>query len=290
MATYAIGDIQGCYQQFMKLLKKIDFEPGRDRLILVGDLINRGPNSLSVLQFAIRHESSIDIVLGNHELHLLAVLEGAKSARPVDNFHDVVSAPERETIREWLCSRPLAIHDPELNILVTHAGVYPDWNLEDCLARAREVEQVLQSPVRHEMFAHMFGNKPRRWKESHFGWKRIRFIINALTRMRYIKDNGKLDLAEVGPPGRQQPGRLPWFEFPEREKIDPTIVFGHWSSLGVVQEPGILALDSGCCWGGRLSAARLDCDPYEIISVRCKKSKVRTQVLHAELPSGHLNG
>ncbi len=277
MTTYAIGDIQGCYGQFLKLLKKIDFNPGHDRLILVGDLVNRGPDSLSVVRYAMEHESSVDMVLGNHELHLLAILDEVKKPRPFDNFHDIINAPDRNSIREWLCKQPMAIHDTALNIVVTHAGVHPDWTLVQCMERAREVEQVLQSTSRREMFNNMFGNKPGRWSQSHEGWKRTRFIINALTRMRYLTKRGKLDLSEVHPPGMQKPGRIPWFEFPTRKSIEETVVFGHWSSLGVFQKPGILALDSGCCWGQRLSAARLDRQPFEIISVRCKKRKVRQQ-------------
>ncbi len=274
MATYAIGDIQGCYRQFLKLLRKIDFDHQKDRLILVGDLVNRGPDSLAVVQYAMRHESSVEMVLGNHELHLLAVLDNIKAPRPLDNFHAIIDSPARNKIKDWLCSQPLAIHDPTLNIIVTHAGVYPFWSVAECLDYAAQIEAILQTTERKAMFMHMFGNKPRRWSESHHGWKRTRFIINTFTRMRYITARGKLDFDEVGPPGKQRPGRMPWFDFPDRKPIDETIVFGHWSSLGVLQQPGILALDSGCCWGRRLSAARLDCHPHKIISVRCKKRQV----------------
>ena len=276
MATYAIGDIQGCYQQFLKLLEKIKFDHNKDRLILVGDLVNRGPDSLSVVRYAMQHDESIDIVLGNHELHLLAVLDEVNPPRRLDRFDAIIEAPERSAIRDWLCNQPLAIHEPALNIVVTHAGIHPDWNLQTCLACAAQVQQVLKSPQRRLMFKKMFGNKPRRWSETLTGWKRTRFIINALTRMRYITARGKLDFNEVRPPGQHRPGRMPWFEYPQRQPIDATVVFGHWSSLGVVQKPGVLALDSGCCWGQRLSAARLDCSPHEIISVRCKKRDVRS--------------
>ncbi len=273
MATYAIGDIQGCYQQFLKLLNKIRFDPTSDRLLLTGDLVNRGPQSLAVLRYAIQYETSVDIVLGNHELHLLAVLDGTKPMRDVDTFHDIVRAPEREQIRQWLGSRPMAIHDPTLNILMTHAGVHPDWTLDDCLRHAQQIESILRSPERPAMLRHMFGNKPRRWSESYTGWRRTRFIINALTRMRYLTTTGKMDFTEVCAPGRQPTDLVPWFDLPTRRTINTTIVFGHWASLGVYHQPGLLALDSGCCWGRRLSAARLDCHPIEILSVRCKKSK-----------------
>ncbi len=272
MATYAIGDVQGCYQPFLKLLNKIKFNPSCDRLILVGDLVNRGPRSLDVVRYAMRYESSVDIVLGNHELHLLAILEGTKTARESDRFDDLIEAPDRQHICDWLCTRPLAIHDPTLNILATHAGVHPDWTLGDCLRHARLIEKMLRSSQRFELLSNMFGNQPRSWRESHTDWNRTRFIINALTRMRYITTSGKMDFAEVRSPTRQQSGLIPWFEYPTRRPIDATIVFGHWSSLGVHQQPGILALDSGCCWGRRLSAARLDCSPFEMFSVQCKKN------------------
>jgi len=278
VATYAIGDIQGCYRQLLKLLKKLEFNPQRDRLILLGDLVNRGPQSLEVIRYAMQNEASIDIVLGNHELHLLGVLDGVKLPRPTDTFHDVVNAPDREAIRDWLITRPMAIYEQTRNVVVTHAGIHPEWTLQECLELAKEVEEVLQGPERTAMFENMFGNKPRRWCDSHSGWKRTRFIINALTRMRYLTTSGKMDFEEVRPPGEQLPNLIPWFEYPNRKPIDATIVFGHWSALGVFQEPGVLSLDSGCCWGRRLSAARIDTRSFEIISVRCKKIKLPVSV------------
>ncbi len=273
MATYAIGDIQGCYRQLLKLLKKLEFNPNKDRLILLGDLVNRGPQSLEVIRYAMQNEASIEIVLGNHELHLLAVLDGVKIPRPTDTFHDVVSAPDREAIRDWLIKRPMAIYEQTPSVVVTHAGIHPEWTLQKCLELAKEVEDVLQGPERTAMFENMFGNKPRRWRDSYSGGKRTRFIINALTRMRYLTTSGKMDFEEVRPPGEQLPKLIPWFEYPNRKSIDATVVFGHWSALGVFQKPGLLSLDSGCCWGRRLSAARIDTRPFEIISVRCKKVK-----------------
>ncbi len=270
MPTYAIGDIQGRHKEFMQLLDRIGFSPGADRLILLGDLVNRGPDSLSVLEFAMRHEESIDTLLGNHDLYLLAVLEGVVQPRERDTFSDVLASAERSEIRQWLYRQPLAIHDPELNILAVHAGVHPFWTLEQTLSHSSEIESLLQSERRQELLSNMFGNKPRRWSESRTGWARSRFMINVFTRMRYIKRNGRLDYKEMRTRGEQARKLIPWFEFPGRIRIDPTIVFGHWSSLGVYQQPGILAMDSGCCWGRCLSAARLDGGSFMITQVSCR--------------------
>ncbi len=272
MATYAVGDIQGRYQEFCLLLDKIKFSPESDRLILLGDLVNRGPDSLSVVHYAMAHESCVDIVLGNHDLYLLAVLEDVAEPRERDTFSDVLNASKRTEIKQWLCSQPLVIHDSELNFLAVHAGIYPLWSLDDALDYADEIHQLLMSSERQSLMKHMFGNKPRCWSESLDGWKRLRFMINVFTRMRYIKRSGKLDFLEMRTLGEQKKNLLPWFEFPERTEIEPTIVFGHWSSLGVYMQPGILAMDSGCCWGRCLSAVRLDREPFVVTQIKCENN------------------
>ena len=269
MATYAIGDIQGCYSQFRNLLDEIDFVPSRDQLVLLGDLVNRGNESLSVVRFAMKHQQSVDVVLGNHDLFMLSVMEEVARIRPTDTFSDVLSAPDREEIHEWLCSRPLAIHDAKLNYLVVHAGIHPKWSLSDTMKYAQEIEIILQSKARKKLLRNMFGNRPRRWSNSLSGWNRIRFILNVLTRMRFISIDGCLDFEEVGTRASNQNKLVRWFDYPNRIEIKPTIVFGHWSSLGVFQSPGILAMDSGCCWGRCLSAARLDVKKPEITQVPC---------------------
>lgn len=271
MATYAVGDIQGRYNDFLRLLDRIRFSPERDNLILLGDLVNRGPNSLEVVRFAMSHATSIKTVLGNHDLYLLGALENVVELRERDNLSDILTAPDREDIREWICRQPLVINDPNLNILAVHAGVHPFWTLDDILAYAKEVEQVIASKTRSDFLTHMLGNKPRRWSESLTDWKRIRILVNVFTRMRFIKRNGKLDFKEFRTRGQQQKNLVPWFEFPGRVKIKPTIIFGHWSTLGVYQQPGILAMDSGCCWGRCLSAARLDGESVVITQISCKK-------------------
>ena len=270
MAVYAIGDIQGCYPEFLRLLDKVGFTPGSDRLILLGDLVNRGPDSLSVIRFVMKHDASIDLVLGNHDIHLLAAMEGSQPLRTRDSFEDVLNAPEREEINQWLAAKPLAIHDRTLDIVAVHAGIHPNWNLSDCLNHANEAREWLAGPKKQKFLKKLYGNKPRRWSEDLRGWERGRVIVNVLTRMRYLGKTARMDFREVGPPGTQKRKLTPWFEYPDRTPIEPTILFGHWSSLGVYQDSGFLALDSGCCWGGRLSAARLDLQPFEIIQVSCK--------------------
>ena len=271
MATYAVGDIQGRHNDFLRLLDRIGFSPESDRLILLGDLVNRGPDSLATVRFAIAHTSSVQIVLGNHDLYLLGALENAVEPRERDTFSEILEASDRDDIRDWLCQQPMAIHDKDLNILAVHAGIHPYWTLDDTLAFSKEVEQVLIGDQRLEFLEQMLGNKPRRWSDSLTDWKRIRILVNVFTRMRYIKRNGKLDFKEMRTRGEQKKNLTPWFEFPGRVKIRPTIVFGHWSSLGVYQQPGILAMDSGCCWGRCLSAAKLDGEAFSITQVSCKK-------------------
>ncbi len=269
MATYAIGDIQGCYGEFRQLLKAIDFSPKRDRLILLGDLVNRGPNSLPVVKFAMRHEACIDVVLGNHDLHLLAALEHDAIRRREHTFEDILQSKRRDSVFRWLCRQRLAIHSKKLNIIATHAGIYPLWSLQQTLLCAAEVEVILQGSQRSEFLKTMFGPKPQRWDDALEGFARARFIVNALTRMRYVTGKGKLNFTEVRALGKQDKKLHPWFAHPKRVPIAPTVVFGHWSSLGVYMQPGILAMDSGCCWGRCLSAVRLDKRPFKITQVEC---------------------
>ena len=254
------------------MLDEIDFVPPRDRLVLLGDLVNRGRESLSVVRFAMKYQESVDVVLGNHDLFMLSVMEEVALIRPGDTFSDVLEAPDREEIHKWLCHRPLAIHDSKLNCLAVHAGIHPTWSLSDTLNYAAEIEAILQSKDRKELLRKMFGDKPRRWSNSLSVWKRRRFILNALTRMRFISIDGRLNFSEMGSRASNRKKFVRWFDFPNRIEIEPTIVFGHWSSLGVFQGPGILAMDSGCCWGRCLSAARLDSKEAEFTQVTCRQN------------------
>jgi bis(5'-nucleosyl)-tetraphosphatase (symmetrical) len=259
LATYAIGDIQGCYDPLRRLLDALGYEPHRDRLWLTGDLVNRGPRSLEVLRFAAGLRNVV-CVLGNHDLHLLALAAGAPAARrrSKDTLDEVLAAPDRDELLAWLRSQPLVHHDAKLGWLMVHAGVPPQWDLERTLACGREVEAVLRGDDADRFLASMYGDEPAVWSSTLRGPERWRFITNCLTRMRYCDAGGRLDLASKGPPGSQPEGLQPWFRAPGRATKGVPIVFGHWAALGFLHEDDLLALDTGCVWGGSLTAVRLD--------------------------------
>lgn len=268
MPTYAIGDLQGCQPSLRELLEHIGFDPDRDRLWLVGDLVSRGPESLETLRFVRNLGKAAVCVLGNHDLHLLAIHAGVRETRD-RGLKAILKAPDGDALIDWLRRRPLLHHDPRLDATLVHAGVHPAWTLEEAQARAAELQEILAGP-RWTAFLHrMYGNLPDRWDPGLRGWDRLRFICNSFTRMRYLHPDGRLNLADNGAPGTQPEGDLPWFDFPRRAMAGRRIVFGHWSTLGLVQRPDLLALDTGCVWGGRLTAARLDSDGTEIHQVQC---------------------
>lgn len=264
MARIAIGDVQGCLQPLQELVKKIGFKADRDQLWFVGDLVNRGPDSLGVLRWVKSLGESARVVLGNHDLHLLAVAWGrSRAVRPGDTLEAVLTAPDRDSLLEWLLNQPLAVatrgaQDAPLHRdIMLHAGVPPQWSGDDLLRHAAEAHDALQrNPV--DFFDIMYGNEPDRWSTDLAGAARWRFIINALTRMRYCDPEGRLDLRHKGAPGSQPPNLAPWFEIPERQSRTERIIFGHWSTLGLLQRPELLALDTGCVWGGWLTAVHLD--------------------------------
>jgi bis(5''-nucleosyl)-tetraphosphatase (symmetrical) len=268
MAVYAIGDVQGCFDELQRLLERIRFDPAEDRLWFVGDLVNRGPKSLEVLRFVKGLKERAATVLGNHDLHLLAVALGAARRRYSDTLDAVLKADDREELVSWLRFRPLLHYDPALAWTLIHAGLPPQWDLPKAKECAAEVEAVLRGYDHTAFLANMYGNMPSRWSEVLSGWDRLRFIVNCFTRLRYCDAAGHLALEEKGPPGTQPPHILPWFTVPGRASLGINIVFGHWSTLGSHRAQGILALDSGCLWGGCLTAARLDGDG-ELISVPC---------------------
>ena len=258
MATYAIGDIQGCYQSFRKLLKKIKFNPLSDTLWLAGDLINRGPNSLSVMRYVLKHQSSIKCVLGNHDLHFLAVANHCQTPSRKDTFHDILNSNQRDEIVYWLTKQPLAIYDKKLNTLMVHAGLPFYWSQKRAIKFSNEVSKVLQSPAAYQYYVSMYGNKPDCWSKSLKGIDRLRFITNAFTRMRYCHLDGRLELNAKSALGKQPKHLIPWFEL-ENERYRGNIVFGHWASLqGYSPYENIHALDTGCVWGGKLTAMRLE--------------------------------
>jgi bis(5'-nucleosyl)-tetraphosphatase (symmetrical) len=267
MSIYAIGDVQGCFDALQTLLDKIHFDPVQDRLWFTGDLVNRGSQSLAVLRLVKSLQAVA--VLGNHDLHLLAVACGQARVTPQDTLGGILSAPDREELLGWLRHRPLFHHDPRLGYAIVHAGLLPQWDLVKANALAGEVEKVLQGTDYPEFFMRMYGDQPNQWRDELQGWERLRVILNALTRLRYCDSEGRMDLKEKGRPGTQ-PGHLfPWFEVSTRKNRDANIVFGHWSTLGAWQGNGVVSLDSGCVWGGALTAARLEPGKVEFYHVPC---------------------
>ncbi len=255
MTRHAIGDIQGCHDELRALLARIGFSADRDRLWLVGDLVNRGPRSLEVLRFVRSLGDNAVTVLGNHDLHLLAIACGSRRARRSDTLDEILQAPDREALLEWLATRPLAHF--EAGDLMVHAGVVPEWTVATVLELAREVEWALRNESR-KLFDHMYGDEPERWSPDLAGPERLRFAINVLTRMRVCTSDGRIALSLKGrPPGPGSPWR-PWCELEHRRSRDARGVFGHWSALGLVLRPDAVGLDSGCVWGGALTAFDLD--------------------------------
>lgn len=258
MAVYAIGDIQGCYEPLQRLLDLLRFDPAADRLWLAGDLVNRGPHSVEVLRLIRDLDKQVTVVLGNHDLTLLAVAANHVKPKRKDTFHTILEAPDRNELLDWLRQRPLLHHDAELGFTLVHAGLPPQWDLALAQRCAAEVEAILRGPESEKFMARMFGGEPRRWQSDLAGYDRLRLIVNALTRIRFCTADGVLSFAEKGPPGSAGNSLMPWFAAPGRRNAGLNIVFGHWASLGYYRAPGIYALDSGCVWGNRLTAIRLD--------------------------------
>jgi bis(5'-nucleosyl)-tetraphosphatase (symmetrical) len=256
MATFAVGDIQGCFTSFTDLLQEIGFNPARDRLWLVGDLINRGPDSLEVLRWAKQHEAALSIVLGNHDLHALAVAEGFVEPHRNDTLTPLLTAPDRDELLSWLRHRSLAHAEGEY--LMVHAGLLPQWEGQQALELAHEVEAVLRGNNYREFLQHMYGNEPGRWDDGLKDMARLRIITNAMTRLRVCTVTGEMDFRFKGEVGDIPAGLMPWFEVPGRKAADRTLVFGHWSALGLMLRDNLIALDTGCLWGGKLSALRLE--------------------------------
>ncbi len=262
MATYAIGDVQGCFDELEALLHLVNFRRGGDRLWFVGDLVNRGPKSLAVLRYVSELGDDARIVLGNHDLNLVAVAAGARELRPQDTLQEILDAPDGGALIDWLIRQPLLYSEDGIPYTMVHAGLPPQWDTADAQLHAREVESALRGPKRSEFLAHMYGDQPDTWEESLDGWRRLRFITNALTRIRYVDADGRLDLAESGTPGNQPENLKPWFAPPSRRSRGEAIVFGHWATLQIGQTldaaHGVFHLDTGCVWGGPLTALRLD--------------------------------
>lgn len=266
MSDYAIGDLQGCLDAFDCLLKKIDFHPDRDRLFLAGDLINRGPDSLGTLRRVFQLRDNVHSVLGNHDLHLLAVAHGATRSKRKDTLAEILDAPDRAELLAWLQQCPLLIDLPEHEATLTHAGIPPLWSLEQARGYAREVEAVLSDARCGDYFAHMYGNQPAGWDEALTGPDRWRVITNHFTRMRFVDDSGALDLTTKGEADAPPSGFMPWFKHPARKVTDRRLLFGHWAALeGHSGVDKVDALDTGCVWGGSLTALRLD----DLVRIEC---------------------
>lgn len=268
MAIHAIGDVQGCYDELARLLDALRFDPSADQLWFTGDLVNRGPRSLEVLRLVKSLGEAAVVVLGNHDLHLLAYgLAGHRRLRDRD-LRALLDAPDGGELLDWLRHRPLLHHRGDLGTLLVHAGIAPAWSVGQALGHACEVEQVLRGAEHIAFLADMYGDEPGRWSADLEGMPRLRFITNCLTRMRYCSPDGRLDFADNGPPGSQAPGLVPWFEVAGRAAAATRIVFGHWSALDLLQRPGLLGIDTGCVWGRTLTAARLD-GPPGFTSIPC---------------------
>ncbi len=269
MAIYAIGDVQGCFAPLQRLLEKLKFDPKKDQLWFVGDLVNRGPQSLETLRFVKSLEKSAITVLGNHDLHLIAMAaEVAPGKHPT--LLPVLQAPDCDELIHWLRHRPLLHYDKTIDTALVHAGIPPRWKIRTACKRAREVEYVLQGDQYKSFLKNMYGNKPDLWSKKLQGEERLRFIINAYTRMRYCDLAGRLDFEHKLGPGTQPTGLFPWFEMPRKKNFTTTIVFGHWSTLGFMQKKHFIALDTGCVWKGELTAIRLDKKNADPVSVKCK--------------------
>lgn len=268
MATYAIGDLQGCFDPLQDLLGQIGFRESSDHLWFVGDLVNRGPQSLEILRFVRSLGKSAIIVLGNHDLHLLMVAEGHAKAHRQDTLDKILEAPDRDELLDWLRGLPMMHADGDYAMV--HAGLLPSWTVAEALDLARESEDALRGPDWRALLAQMYGNQPDHWDDGLTGYARLRVIINAMTRLRVCTADGRMQFSHKGRIEDIPAGYFPWFAVPGRKNTNATIICGHWSAIGLVAQKNLLALDSGCLWGGQLSAVRLE--DRRIYQVSCRKS------------------
>ncbi len=271
MAIYAVGDVQGCHTELMQLLEKIQFNESHDQLWLVGDLVNRGSDSLAVLRLIKSLGESAVTVLGNHDLHLLAVAEGVAELHKSDTLDEILDAQDRDELLFWLRHQKL-LHT-ENNFVLVHAGLLPGWSVTQAVALANEAEQALQGNHYVDLLAHMYGNQPNHWRDDLRGYDRLRVIINAFTRLRICTDHGEMEFKFKGETQDIPQGYRPWFDVPQRAHADATIIFGHWSALGLLNREKVIALDTGCLWGGALTAIRLE--DREIFQVMCTNASAQ---------------
>ena len=262
-----IGDIHGCYKAFKKILKNSKFRPGKDKLWLTGDLVNRGPKSADVIRHVMELGDNAKTVLGNHDLHLLAVAHGVAKPKRADNSHHVLDCVDADQMIEWLSTRPMALYNKKHDFLLVHASVHKNWSMADTLRYAGEVETALKGKQRKQFLKHMYGAQPDNWNGELRDWDRLRLITNILTRARFCHVDGKLDLTQKGPPGSQPDNLYCWYDVPHRKSADQFILFGHWSALGFSFNNNTLCLDSGFLWGGELTAIKLKKSKTSIIQI-----------------------
>jgi bis(5'-nucleosyl)-tetraphosphatase (symmetrical) len=267
MSVYAVGDIQGCDLEFRQLLNEVNFDASKDKLWLVGDLVNRGPHSLEVLRLVKSLGDSAITVLGNHDLHLLAVAEGKAKLHRSDTLDEILNAPDREELLYWLRHQKL-LHTDNGFVLV-HAGLLPQWSIAQAQSLALEVETVLRSDDYVKFLDLMYGNTPQLWDDSLTDYKRLRVIVNAFTRLRICTPKGEMEFKFKGEVENVPSGYLPWYDVPNRQSRNATVIFGHWSALGLILKDNIIALDTGCLWGGPMSAIRLE--DRQLFQVACNK-------------------
>ena len=268
---HLIGDVQGCDAALGQLLDTLGFSPSRDRIVLLGDLVNRGPASLAVLQRLQRLGDAAACVLGNHDLHLLAVAQGTRKLKAGDTFDDVLNDPARDSWIEWLSAQPLA--RMEAGWLCLHAGVAPQWTTEQTLAHSAEVQAMLRGAERANFLPLMYGNRPERYVDDLQGADRLRTLVNTFTRLRFCAADGTMDFQTKEGAGAAPSGFMPWFDVPGRKTAEQPIAFGHWSTLGLINRPNLLALDTGCVWGGALTAVRVDEGRREVVQVPCEAAQ-----------------
>lgn len=270
MATYVIGDIQGCFNAFTALIKQLQFNPRIDQLRLVGDLVNRGSGSLEVLRWCFQHQSCVKVVLGNHDLHALAVTHALKKEHKSDTLQSIIDAPDSVELLTWLRHQPLMLigcDELQHDYAIVHAGLLPQWSIQNALAYAREVEATLQAENYRDFLTQMYGNTPDVWRDDLIGMDRLRVITNAMTRMRICSENGEMEFAFKGELQNVPADYLPWFNVENRLSKTTKILCGHWSALGLNQQSNVISLDTGCLWGGQLTAI-------------CLETNVITQVQH----------
>ncbi len=279
MAIYAIGDVQGCFDELVALLDKISFDKSKDSLWLTGDLINRGPNSLETLRYIKNLGDSTNSVLGNHDLHILAMAltpdKNNKSKNINNDIKRLLDAPDCDELLTWLRMRPLIHHDITNNFVITHAGIYPQWTLDQAISTAHATETMIQSDDFITFLDEMYGNKPTLWNEDLSGTEKKRFAINAFTRMRFCDKDYNLLFDYKRDLKNKPAGYIPWYDLPRKTPQNTTIVFGHWSALGLMHTNNILSLDTGCLWGGDLTAAQLDGPEITITSISCKNNPIK---------------